>query len=371
MCKLNIVTRYLFALLISIHGLIHLMGFAKAFGFGNFSQLTKSISKTSGICWLSTCLLFAAACIGLLLKKDWWPFLAIAAVVISQVLIFSTWSDAKFGTIANAIILLFTIAFGGTQHFEGLFIADVKKTIEASKKTETVLLTEADIASLPKTVQKYLRFSGVLNQPKVNNVRIEMEGEMRSKTQDWFPFKVVQYDFFDDPARFFFMKGKMFGIIVPGYHHYQHATAAMEVKLFGLIPVMEASGAALTKAETVTLLNDMCLMAPATLIDKRIVWEAIDTSSAKATFSNKDIKISATLHFNETGQLVNFISDDRMDITDRKQYRFSTPVKEYEPTTGGNRIRFGEAVWHYPDGDFVYGKFIIKRIEYNVSEFKQ
>lgn len=371
MYKLNIVVRYFFALLISIHGLIHLMGFAKAFGYGNISQLTKYISKNTGICWLTTCLLFSAACIGFFLKKDWWPVLAIAAVVISQVLIFSAWTDAKFGTIANAIILLFTIAFWGTQRFEGRFIFDVKTKLLEIKKTETALLTEADMASLPEPVQKYLRYSGVLNQPKVNNVRIELEGEMRSKTQDWFPFKVVQYDFFDNPARLFFMKGQMFGLTVPGYHHYQYATAAMEVKLFGLIPVMEANGAAMNKAETVTLLNDMCLMIPATLVDKRIVWEAHDSLSAKATFTNEGITVSARLYFNEQGQLVNFISDDRMDISDMKQYRFSTPVKEYEQADGRNRIRYGEAVWHYPGGDFVYGKFTIKSIEYNVTRFKQ
>lgn len=40
------------------------------------------------------------------------------------------------------------------------------------------------------------------------------------------------------------------------------------------------------KTETVTLFNDMCLMAPATLIDRRIQWQEIDRNSVKATFIN-------------------------------------------------------------------------------------
>jgi hypothetical protein len=97
---------------------------------------------------------------------------------------------------------------------------------------------------------------------------------------------------------------------------------------------------------------------------------AMDSLSAKATFTNGGNKISAVLYFNEQGQLINFISDDRYVIGDMKQYRFSTPVKEYEQMDGKNIWKYGETIWHYPDGEFVYGKFTLKSIEYNVKEFK-
>jgi hypothetical protein len=42
----------------------------------------------------------------------------------------------------------------------------------------------------------------------------------------------------------------------------------------------------MTQSETVTLFNNMCLMAPATLIDSAIVWEAIDARTTKARFTN-------------------------------------------------------------------------------------
>jgi hypothetical protein len=124
----------------------------------------------------------------------------------------------------------------------------------------------------------------------------------------------------------------------------------------------------MNKAETVTVFNDMCLMAPATLIDKRIEWASLDSVSAKATFTNGINKITATLYFNEQGQLINFISDDRYAIDDMKQYRFSTPVKQYAQINGMNIWKYGETIWHYPDGEFVYGKFTMKSIEYNVKK---
>ena len=162
------------------------------------------------------------------------------------------------------------------------------------------------------------------------------------------------------------MKAKMKGIAVLGYHKYNNATALMDIRLFGFFPVVKKSGRDMDQAETVTLFNDMCLMAPATLIDKRIIWQAIDSNSAKATFTNHAITISAILYFNMQGQLIDFISNDR----DVNHYPFSTPVSNYKNINGINIMTYGETIWHYPDGKFVYGKFNLKSIEYNVTDFK-
>ncbi len=351
-----------------VHGLIHFMGFAKAFGYGHITQLTKDISKTNGTLWLLTAILFVAATLLFLLKKESWPYPALVAVVISQVIIIAAWNDARFGTIANAVVLLVGIAAWASQHFESTFSKDVKSNLQQTAAVQPGLLTETDIQFLPLPVQKYIRYSGAINQPGIKNMKIVFDGEMRDKGKDWFTFRSVQYNFFDNPARLFFMKGKMYGITVPGYHCYQNATATMQIKLFGLFNVVNVKGAIMNKAETVTLFNDMCLMAPAALIDKRIEWVPIDSLSTGATFTNGPNKITATLYFNERGQLINFTSDDRSAL-DMKQYRFSTPVKDYAQMEGKNIWKYGEAVWHYPDGEFVYGKFYLKSIEYNVAEF--
>jgi hypothetical protein len=345
------------------------MGFAKAFNYGNISQLTKEISKPAGICWLAAAFLFMAVTLSYLFKNEVWPYFAVTAAILSQILIIAVWKDARFGTIANVIIILAAIAAWGSLHFETSFRDDVKINLQRTNIIQTDLLSEADIQSLPQTVQKYLRYSGVINQPKIKNVKIVFEGEMRSKGKDWFTFQSVQYNFFDNPTRLFFMKAKMFGTTVPGFHHYQDATAQMDVKLFGLFTVVHVSGKEMTKAETVTLFNDMCLMAPASLIDKRIEWTPADSLSVKATFNNGTNKISAILYFNEQGQLINFISDDRTDINAMNQYRFSTPVKDYVEMNGRKIMKYGEAIWHYPEGEFVYGKFNLKNIEYNVTGY--
>lgn len=100
---------YLFAFVMLIHGLIHMMGFAKAFEYAEIPQLTKAISKPMGILWLVAAALFTTTVVMLLSKIENWPVMALATVFLSQILIISTWHDAKFGTIANVIIIIVAI----------------------------------------------------------------------------------------------------------------------------------------------------------------------------------------------------------------------------------------------------------------------
>jgi hypothetical protein len=101
--------KYIFAFIILIHGLIHFMGFAKAFGYGNITQLGE-VSKPMGSLWLITAFLFIIATVLLVLKKDAWLIMGVIAAILSQLLIISVWKDAKFGTVANLIILLTVIS---------------------------------------------------------------------------------------------------------------------------------------------------------------------------------------------------------------------------------------------------------------------
>jgi len=358
--------RIFFLIILLLHGVIHFIGFAKAFNYGIITQISKEIPKPSGLLWLLTAFLFIAATILFLLKKDAWIFCGFAAVIISQILIFTFWNDAKFGTIANIIILVVVVLSYGTYHFEKTYQKDVKENLQRTNRLKTDLLTETDLLPLPEPVQRYLRYAGVLNKPKLKNIRIVFEGQMREKGKEFFPFTCEQYNFFDEPTRLFFMKATMKGFTVPGYHRYSNAIALMDIRLFGFFPVVKRAGKDMDQAETVTLFNDMCLMAPATLIDKRITWQAIDSNSVKARFTNHAITITAILYFNKEGQLVNFISNDR----DVNHYPFSTPASNYKTINSINIMTYGEAIWHYPDGEFVYGKFNLKEVEYNVSELK-
>lgn len=360
--------KYVFAVILSVHGLIHLIGFSKAFGLSKVTQLTKEISRPMGVLWLAATLLFLTAVVLFLFKNESWWIMGVIAAVISQILIFMAWKDAKFGTIANLMMLVVAFFCLNVAAFEKTYKKDVRENMRTNNSLSTDILTESDIQVLPQPVQRYLRVAGAINRPKVKNMRIEFDVQMRGKGKEFMTYTSEQYNFFAEPTRLFFMKGKMFGLDISGYHRFSKGAATMDIRLLGLIQVVNQSGAVLNKTETVTLFNDMCLLAPATLIDKRIRWEEIGGNSSRAFFTNRGITVSATLFFNEKGQLIDFASNDRTEVTEMKQMPFTTPVSDYKTIDGMNIWTRGEAVWEYPDGKFTYGKFILKEIRYNFNQ---
>jgi hypothetical protein len=190
--------KYFFAFILLAHGLIHFMGFAKAFKYGNITLLTKEISKPAGILWLVTSVLFLLAMIMFLLKNQSWAYISIVAVILSQVLILSTWKDAKVGSVANTLILIVAIAGWASKNFETNYKNDVKAGLHRTGNIHDGVVTQSDIQSLPISVQNYMHYCNVIGKPKVFNMRIVFDGQMRDKGKAWFTFTSVQYNFFDE-----------------------------------------------------------------------------------------------------------------------------------------------------------------------------
>ena len=100
-----------FAIVLVVHGLIHLLGFAKAFGLADLPQLTQPISPFLGVLWLIAAFLFLAAAGSLFVWPRWWWAIGACAIVVSMVAIVPSWADAKFGALANLIVLV-GVVFG-------------------------------------------------------------------------------------------------------------------------------------------------------------------------------------------------------------------------------------------------------------------
>ena len=352
-----------------LHGAIHVMGFVKAFDLAKVPALALPISRSMGVFWAFAAVLFIWAGVALLSGSDRWWMPAAVAVVVSQVLIILYWHDARFGTIANVLVLLAVISGAGSWSFRNTYKAAVARTVEGTRALQGQRITDADLAPLPLPVQRFLRATGVVGTVKPRNMRIAFEGRIRGFEGPWMPFTSVQTNRFDEPARFFWIDAMMKGIPTKGLHAYENSTATMLIKLLGVVPVMEAHGPEMDKAETVTWFNDLCIYAPGALFDPRISWADVDDHSSKATFTNGGLSISAILVFNAEDRLVDFISDDRYAVTEgnSKSMRFSTPLRDHRAINGLILPGYGEAVWHRPEGPFVYGEFTLRSITYDIG----
>jgi hypothetical protein len=95
-----------FAIFLVVHGLIHVLGFVKAFGFAELPQLTQPIPSFLGVLWLIAGFLFLAAAGSLFVWPRWWWAVAACAIVVSMVVIIPSWTDAKFGAFTNLAALV-------------------------------------------------------------------------------------------------------------------------------------------------------------------------------------------------------------------------------------------------------------------------
>lgn len=345
--------KFVLILGLALHGLFHLLG------------LKMEGTRLKSRLWIGTALLFFVSAVLVLEKSQIFLIPLFLGVFLSQALIFQTWQQAKFGTVPNLILLCVGVLGAGSYFFSSTYGRDVQALLErpeASAQPRT--LKTQDWVGIPRAVRDYIAYAGFLEKPLPRSMRVQFEGRMRSKGKDFFSFSSEQWNAFEDPSRLFFMSARMFGLPILGYHRYRSARAEMDIRIGGLTRVAHFVGNELDVAETVTFFNDLCLLAPGHLIDKRISWVELAPKRVRGTFKNGSVSISAELQFGPEGQLVNFISNDRVEVNEGKRLPFLTPIHGYQTIQGYQLMKDADAVYRYPEEDFVYGQFSLKSIEY-------
>lgn len=368
--------RWIVAVVVVLHGLIHLLGAAKGLGWADVTQLKEPISTAMGVAWLAAAVLVVLAGVLLIIRARWWWVVGAVAVVASQTVILTLWSDAKAGIVAN-IILLAAVVYGYASQGPASYRAEYRRRVDAAL-TEPLpngVVTEADLADLPEPVATYVRRSGAVGQPRVTNFQARMHGRIRAGTTTaWMSFTGEQVNTYGpQPSRLFFMDATMFGLPVDVLHTYVGPSATMRVKACSLVPMVNAAGPDMDQAETVTVFNDLCILAPAAIIDAPVTWQRVDDHHVCGTFINGAHTVTAELVFSDDHDLIDFISDDRLRASaDAKNFTpqlWSTPVREYRTIDSRRVGTHGEGRWHAPEpeGEFAYLEFNLDGITYNTG----
>ncbi len=141
-----------FAIILVFHGLIHLLGFAKAFGWAELPQLTQPISPLLGVAWLMAALLFFAAAGSLFVWPRWWWAIGASAVLVSMLAIVPSWIDARFGALGNLMVLV-GVGFGflaqGPTSLRAAYERDVDQALTHTHTASVEPIVDADLAHLP------------------------------------------------------------------------------------------------------------------------------------------------------------------------------------------------------------------------------
>lgn len=349
-----------------IHGLIHLMGFLKAYQLTELSKYSINISRFQGIFWLLSGILFIASGLFTLLKFAWWPFVVITAIVISQILIIIDWPDAKFGTILNVLLLIISLPVLGTYNFDRhttTRINEINKTTSLSEKIEK----ESHLENLPPIVQKWLIHSGVAEQEKVHLVQLFQKGKMRTKSDGkWMPFTAEEYFNADENSFIWTAEVKMIpGIILYGRDQLKNGKASMLIKLMGLFPVVdEEDNFKVNTGAMIRYLGEICWF-PSAALNSQIKWKELDHNAAEAILQQNDLEVSGIFHFSEAGELLSFEAERYYGTgKDSKMEKWLVETQETKDFYGILVPSKSNVIWKLPGGDFHWLSLEITDIQY-------
>ncbi len=216
------------------------------------------------------------------------------------------------------------------------------------------MVTEADLADLPEPLAAYVRRSGAVGKPRVTSFYADFHGRIRSgPDQAWMSFTGKQVNTYGPrPQRVFIMDATRSGLPVTVLHSFADTTATMRAKVLSLFTVVDASGPEMDRGETVTVFNDLVVLAPGAIVDAPVRWTAVDARHVRGVFTDGDQTVSAELTFDAEHDLVDFVSEDRLRAsTDGKSFdpqTWSTPLSGHRDADGRRVLASGEGRWHAP-----------------------
>lgn len=360
--------RVILLVLVAVHGLIHVMGFLKGFGVKDFKELTLPISKSMGLLWLTGMLLMLLyAVLFFLHNKHAW-LVGLMAVGISQTLIILHWTDAKFGTIPNVIILIVCIMAMSGFLFQQQTRAEMNKLIRENTDLKHVMVRSDDLEQLPAPVKKWLQHCGMVGKSAIQIGRITQKAKMQMKPgQDkWLTAKAIQYSVTETPAFIWAVNAKMNAFLgFRGRDKFTAGKGEMLIKLNALIPIVNETGPKLDEGSLQRFLGEM-VWFPSLALSPFITWKEWDDHAAVAEMSYQGTTGSGKFLFNEAGDFVRFVAARYKDNTaDAQRFDWVLDVQEYG-TFDGIRIPVKmTATWKLEEHDWTWLELEVTDMKYN------
>lgn len=198
---------------------------------------------------------------------------------------------------------------------------------------------------IPNEPRRYLEHAITAGTPLATAVRLKMHGEIKLK--GWLPFSAEQVICWDR-GMIWHAAVQMHGISIRGGDTYLNGQGAMRWRLFGVVPVVNASGPDVTRS-VAGRVNIESIWLPSVLCNDEILWTTLEESHFHARFPAHD-EIAG----------IDYVTDERGGLQSVNMPRWGNPeggefhstncggFVEEEATFGGytipTRMRVG---WHF------------------------
>lgn len=357
-------------IIVAIHGLIHILGFLKAFGISEIKELTLPISKSFGLIWLLCVVLFFIYALSIFYNYKFSWIIGLSAVLISQFIIIYFWKDAKFGTIPNIIILLYVLFSFGLYNFNKIIKDETNQIISNVSLDHIKTIEESDLINLPYVIQTWLKNTGIIGKPEIQIGYVKQKAEIKMKPdqKDWYSAEAEQYTTTNPPAFIWNVSLNMMPFInVNGRDKFIDGNGEMLIKINSLINIVNETGEKLNEGTIQRFLGEL-VWFPSLSLSPFINWETVDELSAKATINYKGTSGSGTFYFNKNGDFEKFIAlRFNGNQPDSKRYPWVLTVEDYKVFQGIKVPSKMKAAWELEDSNWTWLNLEIIDLKYNTK----
>ncbi len=227
------------------------------------------------------------------------------------------------------------------------------------------LITREDIQHLPQSVQRCMKYSQVIGTPKIKKVCLKQTGIFKTAPhKPWAPFTADQWFNVDGASFEWRMDMKMAPFVhVKGVDRLSDGKGEMKIRLFGIIPLINAKGPEIDQGSMTRYLSEM-IWFPQGFINEYIRWEAIDDFSARAIFTVHDKSVEGIFYFDDLGRMTEFTCDRYSSEGKEMVLRpWHATIYEYGECDGVMIGTKGKVTWRRPEGDYTY-------IDLEITELK-
>jgi hypothetical protein len=292
------------------------MGFIKAFKLADISQLSQTISKPKGVLWLLTALLFELSLLLFLYSKNLWWLFGFVSITVSQYLIFSSWQDARFGTVVNLIFFLVCLIGFADWNFERKVKEELTGISLNIKQNEAVPYKQKTLTQLPEVIQMWLSQSKSADHTEAHIVHLWQTGRMKLKPDgDWMNVRSQQWFTIHEPGFIWSAEvGEGSLLRFAGLDKYVNGKGSMLIKLYSLFPIVEEEGKNIDQGVMVRYLSEI-IWFPSAALNNYISWKEIDPLRIEATFTYNELSVSGIFTFNGKGMPASFQAQRYYDKT--------------------------------------------------------
>lgn len=346
------------AAILFIHGIIHLIGFMRAFAPEKVKIEGRPVGKAIGLLWMLAVVMFLTSFGLWLFKSPHWSVVALIAIAVSQFLIITYWKEAKFGTLANIIILFWAWPHHGGHRFDKMLESEIYQLKSGVVSPANDTIKAEQLAGLPDIVQKWLRQSGAVGKPSVSHAYIRQAGTMilQSESTQKLGFEGIEYFDIKNPA--FVWTTKVYyasWLPLSVRDKWVNGEAEMLVKLLNVVNVVnEKNNEKMDKAAALRFLGELCWI-PTGALEPYVQWEEVDSLTAKAVLSYKNGKCEGTFFFTEDGKVETFEAVRHFGAErDAKEYPWQVVVQEHDTFNGYTIPSRCMVTWKLPSGNFTW-----------------